>query len=359
MSIFSKKAPLNKGNSFITNEILNAQEEIDINNIEIKPSAINKIKNYFNSNDSKGKKFLNERSIPAFWLMQYQANYFCNLFNYKCENPLIKENIIKILRCAFFSGEAGFYFDNLSMKFRAVSIVKKETNFFGDITKIEIANIDDFLSSQTDPKLTKHRTITLEGADCLDVIIFRWGSMAISAWITIYPIIRQQETLLRMMNTVSISFIKKYMYNVKDSSAVKNELDLFFDPDNIFIVNSGFGESALNNKFSSFQVDNNSNQRDLLDFYREWTGIYYSLWGRRYNEDIKDSNNVAGEVRANQISYDILHKDLLDQFEIFINRMNLKIIEVGFFGDFQIQLNQEEINEGTDTKFETEGETND
>lgn len=346
MSIFSKKPPITNGNAYNTQENLNAQVNIDYANIEnprnlskaTNRGTIQSLKNSIGGDKSKAKQYIEQRTLQTYFLLQLQANYFCNTIEFECNNNIVTEQIYKIIRGAFINGRAGMY-KTITNKLQPVGIMNKIIDSNGNAIEYTLTPIDNVINSQTAPSKNKKIT-SFRVKDVENVIEFNWGTAALSAWVIMLPFILQQQSLLTMLNTLSFSYLKKYVYKINDPTAINDELELFFDPTNPFIADTGIS-SGLNNKFSSFDLSSaGGSQKDFIDYYNESIKIWYELFGRRNNKDDKKERNVSGEVKATQEQYNNLQNDYINQFKLFINRLKLS----NWIIDLDIKM-KDEINE--------------
>lgn len=343
--IFKKQPPITGGNSYTLNERLNAQEKIDLSSryhlAQVKDSLLNK---------GKQKAFLDERTIDPYWLLQLQANYFCNIIQFECDSPYFKEMIIKVIRCAFLNGKAGIIFDKLTNKVYAVSVSNVEYDLYGNIISVDYQAIDSVITSESTKAISRLKKLRLYADETKQIAVFNWGTLGISAWVIMWPFIKQQASLLRVMNTMIFSFIKKFIYKVNDPLASKDEMELFFDLDNPFIIETGLTD-GIKNKFSAFEVGNTGSQKDYIDYYEKSIQIWYDLFGRRLNTDTKKERNIVAEVDASQESYDNLHLEICNQFDIFAERVKLLALDFNLMVlnlERNKKVEQEELRDGTE-----------
>ena len=98
---------------------------------------------------------------------------------------------------------------------------------------------------------------------------------------------------------------------------------MFFDPTNPFVVNLGVQEE-LSNRFASEDIASTKTGTDAIDYYNKLISIYYHLFGRKINNDVKKERNISSEVEASQENYDVVQSDWLNQFAIFIEELKQK-----------------------------------
>lgn len=323
-----KEPPLTGGNGFVTKHKLDAQVSIDMANLENNPNAsavINGVKNEVVGVSSTSGQYIKERTLETYWLLQLQANYFCNTISFKCNNWSVRAAIIKVIRCAFINGTAGIYI-NEAKKMQPVSIISCELDSLGNPVSYKVMPIDLALASQSmkydENSLSQSFEITEERNNISkNFFEFKWGTCGISAWVIMMPFIRQQQSMLTMLNTLAFSYIKKYVYTVNDPNSVKTEMELYFDATNPFLVDAGIS-NGLGNKIKTVDITGGgSSSKDFLDYYNESIKIWYELFGRRMNSDDKKERNIQMEVEATQRSYNDVQEDYKQQFRIFIQKL--------------------------------------
>lgn len=317
MNIFKRKPPVTGGNAYETNERLNAQSLIDLSNLENIHSSLFGVSEILKK--SPAEDYINERMLEVFWLLQLQANYFVNSIEFDCDDYKIREQIFIMIRLAFMNGQAGLYFDESLNKIYAVAIAKTNADFTGEALSYEVMPGALALTSQSIIDGDSQKLFQVKAEN---VALFKWGTLAIGAWILMLPFVKQQHSLLTMMTVNSFTFIKKYLYEVEDLSALPEELKNFFNPKHPFLLKLGIGSRKnLSNKIEPFQLDTGSaSQRDFLDYYKESINIWYGLFGRRVNEDIKRERNITAEVDASQSQYDYIQAEYQKEFDLFIER---------------------------------------
>lgn len=321
---FTKEPPLSGGNAYINKKLLDAQVEIDLNNVEGTPktlkSAITAFKKFATKSESKAKDFITARTLQPYFLLQLQANYFCNTIEFECNNNIISEMTYKIIRAAFLTGAAGL-FKNLAGNLQPLAIVNTIIDSNGNAIEYEVMPADNAIASQSQPNTTNKTIFKINGEQIKNFITFKWGTTGLSAWLLMYPFILQQQSMLTMLNTLSFSYLKKYVYKVNDPTSVDTEMELFFDPYNPFIVDAGIS-NGLGNKFSSFEMSGgNASQKDFIEYYNESIKIWYELFGRKNNKDDKKERNVSSEVEATQAQYKHLQNEYKNQFQLYVNRL--------------------------------------
>lgn len=312
---FAEPQALSGGNKYDVYNQLKVQKYIDI----MEANSNGSYTLYENKIKELTKQFITDKTINPYYLLHLQGNYFCGTCKFECDDYDLKHKIINVIRGAFLYGKAGLYYDNVIKKWVPVYIEKMDIDIAGDLTSVTYGSLFNALSTeQAEPKL---QTFTIKNKELLkNMYIFKWGTMSFGAYLYIYPFVKFQKQLLDMSIIQSFSFNKKYIYKVNNLSAIGNEMSLYFDNLNPFMVSLN-NNSEVSNRFETIEAGGNSQADSFLDYYNKVIGIYYHIIGRRVNNDEKKERNITSEVEASQENYDIVQSDWLNQFEIFINRV--------------------------------------
>lgn len=331
---FGREQKLSGGNFFEISQQLKAQETIDINTI---PQRMKMVENEYNKvMEEVNQELVNKYSIQPYYLLQLQANYFCGTCKYECSDYKFNEVMQEVIRCAFLYGKAGIYFENGF--YFPIWISRVERDITGKVKLIEYGHIWDALEAQ-DGNTQNFNILTAKDKECEKIVIFKWGTLALSAWIIVWPFVLFQAMLLKMTIIQSLFYNKKLIYKISQQTRVASEIKKFFDPLNIFIW--VLAEDNLSNKFEFFEQSISQNGVDFLDYYKEVIAIYYHLFGRRLNNDVKKERNITSEVEASQENYDVVQSDWLIQFKIFVNALQEKIKPFGI----QLKVIEEKDNQ--------------
>lgn len=315
--------PISQGNSYDVYQALEAQKKVDLSNVD-GSSSNNVIANVNSSISNLTSKIVEENLINEYFLLQLHANYFCGTIEYECDNPTFKSAIQKLIRIAFIYGKACLYLKSEN-EIGAMYVSNIKSDAFGNIEEIVLGNGDDSLTKKALEKGDDYKgyhliTFTKE-EDIKNCFIFNWGTKGLSAWITIWPFVKQQHMLMKMLNIQAFSYNKKFVYKVGNPNVVSTELDMFMDPTNPFFTLIATDDDT-SNRFDSIELKSSSNARDFIAFYREYCDIWYQIIGKQSNVDFKKERNVSNEVDASQKAILTIQYDYLIQFEIFI--ANLK-----------------------------------
>lgn len=336
---FSSVQKISGGNLYEIRQRLEAQRQIDLNNLE----------------NIDFNQYFTDFEIQDYFLLQLQANYFINVIQYKIDDPTIYSQIKTLLRCAFINGHAGFFKDTLTNEWRVYYINELKTDKYGNVKGFS-GTPYQLLNGITSPEALKSHKEIKEDID-ENFIILKWGSAGLSAWLYIWPFIKFQNSLLSMIQSDSFSYIKKYIMDIVDPKQVDIELREWFNPKNPFIKKAK--NIDLANKFKVVETGSHSNGKDVVGMYKDICGVYYSLYGRRWNNDFKKERSITTETDLTTTNYEILEKDWIDEFKIFMEAFNkLSDVKLEYIENDPLGLDRVEYTQTKD-KNNNGGDNND
>lgn len=329
---FEEPQPMTNGNKYEVYEDLKKQEQIDLQSINeylaSGKSAIQDVNTLTKAIKDIGDALINEKNIQPYFLLQAQANYFCGTCEFETKDTYVRRMVINVIRCAFLMGCAGIYVNKKLNILEPVYLTNIEYGIDGKLKSAKKLPLNICLMKMNETKsLVRDSDLigftTLNEEDCENLAVFYWGTMGYSAWINIWPFINLQHLMLTICIINAFAFNKKWIYKINNFTSIADEIKLFFDPTNPFIVNLGNTEE-LNNRFSTDDIVGNKTGTDAIDYYNKLVAIYYHLLGRKVNNDVKKERNITSEVEASQENYDVVQSDWLNQFEIFIDELREK-----------------------------------
>lgn len=327
INVFKEPQPITNANKYEVYQDLKTQKEIDLNSIrdymDTTRASIQDINTLTKSIKDVADVLINEKNIQPYFLLQMQANYFCGTCRFETKDTYLKRMIINIIRGAFLMGCSGLYVNKELNILQPVYITSMEWGIDGKLKSCRTLPLNVVLSKMNDTR-TMVRDSDLIGfselneQQCENLAIFSWGTMGYSAWINIWPFINLQHLMLTICIINSFVFNKKWIYKINNYTSISDEIKLFFDPTNPFIVNLGNTEE-INNRFSNEDVATHQTGTDAIDYYNKLMNIYYHLFGRKVNNDFKKERNITTEVESTQENYDVVQSDWLNQFAMFID----------------------------------------
>lgn len=318
---FAEVQKISGGDLYENYQKLLAQKEIDLANIATKNRTVALTKMRGN---------IQNQSLETYWLFELQTNYFVNTINFEIEDMQIFQKIKMLLRVAFKNGEAGLY--KVNNKYMVVGISKKEVDNFGDLKKVTLTPINDGnVGFKSQNEYERLGSFEISENQTKNLVILKWGSAGISAWITIWKMCDIQRELLSMINVDKMSYIKKFIHRINDPSASFEEIENYFDIYDPFIrVPMGVD---LKNKIEVNEPHTKIQPNILVEYYKQVMGVYYAIYGRRTNNDFKKERSVTQEIGLTSDNYLTLEKDWTDEFKVFIYNcknsfgLNIKFIE--------------------------------
>lgn len=275
--------------------------------------------------------YIEKRSLNEWWMLQLQANYFVNTINFRCSNFKIELAIRKVIKAAFLYGKAGLYFDKLSESWIPVMIAQEKVTTNNNIYYAKLYYIYNF---DNEYKFINHDIEIKTYEDARNLIVFRWGVDAQSAIIYHYPFIRLQTQILKQLTLTSLVLAKKVEYHVMGSNPNKKEISNWLNPFK-FIV-TVFNGGSKNGRFQLVKRENNDNGLAEIEYYNHLIRVYYSLYGRRVNEDVKKERNVSAEIDASQENFDVLQRNWKSMFILFIKELKANVDGANQIGEIEV-----------------------
>lgn len=335
-----KNTPFTGGNTYQTQQALRVQQEIDFNTLRERQNAASDVKGVLAEITAE---LIDDRNFNEWVLLNFQADYFCGTCRFECDDLEMREKIIKVIRGAFLMGSAGLLKKNGYWIPVYVSSIKEGPD--GTISKAQYYELEVALSYLNTLQTLKHdynfTFANLRNDE--ELIVFKWGIAALPAFLTIWPFVKFQHSLLKQLISLSFTYNKKMFYTINNKSISKEELKLMFDPANPFIINFG-NLDEMRNRFSSEDLANTSMNKDMVEYYNQVVNAYYHIYGRRVNNDIKKERNISSEVEASQENYDVVQSNWLNMFEIFCEKITKASgIQVKFLGNQMLDKESENI----------------
>ena len=317
---FDDGIPMNRGNTYQIKKELESQNEI--NNATLSYKALSKVENYFS------RKFKKEQ-YDIWRLLNFQADYYCNIFPIETSNGTLNQAIQIAKRTAFIYGMSGIY--KLGTTFIPIYFVEKKFNNDGTINKCKIASAVQIMGQQAQtPNVKNMWTMELNEIDIVDnLAILKWDTLSMGAWWKFLPFIEQWKRLLTMLNIEGYSLTKKFSLKAVDTSVITKELDIFFNHEIPFTIEHRL-QGDISNKIELNELSkSNAETTPFLSYYTFWEQTWYKILGRRYNADFKKERNITSEVDATQNTFDILESDVFIHHKIFVDKLkNITSMEI-------------------------------
>lgn len=353
--------PLTNGNKYEVYNMLKNQEELDLATVESLDRQLKNSVRDINEMTAAIRRvsdyLIREKNIDPYFLLQMQGDYFCNTCRFETKDRYLKRLVINVIRGAFLMGCAGIY-KNITLNIlEPVYITGLEYGIDGKLKSAKILPLDTCMQkmNQIKTELTANDFKGMrEVKDCDNLAVFSWGTMGYSAWITKWPFVKLQHLFLTIIIINGFVFNKKWIYKINNFTNIADEIKLFFDPANPFIVNVGSTED-LANRFATEEKGNSAGNSDVIDYYNKMIGVYYQLMGRKINSDYKKERNVSDEVEASQENFDVVQNDWLAQFELFIEDLKAIGMQIDIVKQEEMKEEKEE-EENADNSEGNNGE---
>ena len=299
---FNNEAAISGGNLFEVKQKMIAQKMIDLQNLS-KTTKTN---------------WLSESEIQEWYLLQLQANYFINTIDFEINEQSLIGKIKDLLRVAFINGQALIKYDTLIKDYIVYYVNKVNYDSLGKIKSVNATPWTLLSQYQSKEAFLNHEEVKEDIYK--DYALLKWGSYGLSSWLYVWPFIKYQSQLLSMVKTDAFSHIKKFVYDIVDPQQVNTEMESWFNPKDPFIRKHKSVETS--NKFKVVELGSTHPNNNIVELYKQICGIYYSLFGRRWNNDFKKERSINAETNLTTDNYDVLEKDWIDEFKRFAAEFN-------------------------------------
>lgn len=327
------KSVITGGNAYETKLELNAIDDLIKTNMETSLKAVSKA--IYSSPLKTSLNCYNE-----WWLLNFMTDYFANIVDFKFKNYKVNRAAMLAIRMGVMFGAGAVL--KVNNKYVPLYISEVITDEYGEPIKIKYNRADYMLINQAYSEYDLTKGIQ-EMEINENLILFMPDNVQIGGLIKWQPFLKQFSNLLKMLYTHSFSYVKSVLYNISDPTAITEEINLYFNLENPFLINTS-DDAILQNKFKEFKINAASGSNDLINYINEFLKIYYDLLGRRYNTDKKKERNLTGEVDASQENFDILQRALRLNIEYFIEEIKDKFNENFTLKSEKMQQEEEEAN---------------
>lgn len=330
-------SPLNGGNLYEKTKTINAKDDVikDFAHIELGKAIDSKLI------AGLVKNKINVLVPNELIFFRNYANIFTSLLKFKCDDMVLSEQIIKMIRTAFYSGEAGLIIDG--NKPFAVNVERYEhiLNLRGDYEYVVVSNADKILQATKKPEkpdlVEKFKINYDSDGIATNFISLKWTAEAVSAWIWLWPYIKQIHQMQRQLALNTFFMNKKLRFKIKDPAMAKRDLELLVDPEVPAFIDIS-GDNPLSNKVE-WMNEGVEQSSDILNYINGWNQLINDQFGLRGNSDknVNKDRSLVAEVEASQSFYDNIEYALLREWDLFIRKMQ----KLGF----NIQkIDEEEVN---------------
>lgn len=324
--------PMTDGNVFNQKKQFDAQEEI---NESFRVPEYTRAGTSFDSkvNDLKNINFISQVSIPTYqdwFLMLQEGQYYTNLYDVETEDVEIKKMWKMLTWTLYFYGNAAV--QKLGDKYMVYclsgEIIRDGTGY-----PIEAKGMSSSIAMSSQIKPDELKTISPAqliplNSKSENIVFFKYNQFEYSAWLTIYPYIKELQNLLTMSKVSSYMLSKKLKYVENNEEASTDELNCLFNPNLPYIKVKGVNplsnnKALIGNTIEEIKVGS-GNTKDITDYIDWFQNFWYSKIGRRTNVNEKQERNINSEVMTSQNNFDVLENELRDWLEIGIMQMKEK-----------------------------------
>lgn len=284
------------------------------------------------------------------------ANIFTSLIRFKTDDIILKEQLIKMIRTAFYSGEAGLVLDEGQPYAVNVERYDKRVNMRGDYQFVFLSDANKILQANKKPSPSKNpvkKMLKYENGLCTNFISFKWTAEALSAWLWLWPYVLQKHKLQKQLALTTHFLNKKLEYKIKDPTMIKRDVELMMDPDVPFIVNVGSEENPATNRIKWLN-DGLDYTDNILNYINGWEALTEREFGIRNNIDrnTNKDRSLTGEVEASQSYYDNSEYAIMIEWDLFV----AKAQKLGLDLDLVKDINEDWEEEAEETAQNENGE---
>ena len=301
---------------------------------------LNSLKNQLANN-------INNDLYYQYWqILDFHCDFFINQFQLKNINDMeLLNDILLCFKMVFYNGN-GLIFVDKNQHRQVFYIIKKNYDVHHELKSIEVGYAQDFINFRHNIEDIKknNNTVLLTKTDlakCAYIDGFK------PYWIKWLPFCKLQTELLKIINNLQYFLNKKILINVNDPNVFKEEIQLYFDNNNPFLINIE-GDNLNGNKFVPKGLITNSNEVEpVLNYYVKTISFYYELLGRRIEDaSLNKANIIKNQVNASQKAFDILNNNEYLAKKIFIDKLNSLINTNIQILDFDTNLEDKQTSSG-------------
>lgn len=281
---FTSQPPITGGNLYTSVEILKAKEDL------IRSSFL--FKNASNS-------FRKTQDYSTWYLLQMQADYWSRLASFDCPDNNICRAIYQAFRIAVIYGRSLIWHKDGKLMTFYIDIDKKDGTKFDewDVPKtLKLSKATNVLMSQS---VEQPRGSITMNWDPENMFLLDYSSLGIGGLVYWMPFLKQLELILKMFKNDVWSYYKKYEWvtsNAVDTNA--KDLETFVDPDTPFYVRTMAEDDPRELGLKSVEKNSNAEYLKVKEYIDDFLDVYYSLFGRTFNNVKKKERNIQAEAEA-------------------------------------------------------------
>lgn len=318
----SDEPPIDGGNLYSMKELLLAKEQVIRSTDTYKT-----IDSLFNNN---------QLNYNIWFLLHMQADYWSRLCKFKLDDSELVSSIYKAYRLACIYGKSLlWHFNDNVIAMYIESIIVDEYDI--PVT-LKVSKASNVLMQQD--LNYKHETFDLK-YDKESMHILNYSSLGIGGLIYWLPFLNQLELILKLFKNDVWSYYKKYEWKTGNSQTTDfNDLKSFVNPNYPFYVRTqAFDDpKEMGLKILGKEMKNEIKVKEYID---DFLDVYYSLFGRTFNNVKKKERNTRAEANAGVTGFETIQSEWILNCENALHWIQNKTGK-------QIQL----CNEVTDAKDE-------
>ena len=311
--------PISGGNSFSMNEYLNAKEanihlfkERNVQNLDSFTSRIT---------DELDAQSINN-TYNYWFILNFMADYFSNIVPFRFKDVNIQRAVMIAIRLGVIYGQSALWWND--SKLAGMYINNLEHDEMGYPKVLDLASGVSLLLTQS--KQYDGKT-EFKGYEDLKVVpkevdnnIFTFlpYNYRVGGLINWRPFLLTFERLLKMVYTNSFQYAKSFTYRVNDVEMAYDEIKMFFNNENPFLIEVGNDDTPLANRINKIEIGDSGSSYNLFTFIKDYLNLFYELIGRRENTDKKNERNIKGEVQASQNNFDVLQNELTNSIHYLL-----------------------------------------
>lgn len=290
MSNDFKKGPIGDGNQYVLQTYLNYLDEL------------------YQNNSNGGLEI-------SFLILISQLNYFSNLFKFVTEDTRLKKIESIFFTNLWWYGKIGiaridnqYEVVNIQDKIKKSQYLQKANYIFDSLNTNNIN--PDVENNNKKIKLVPE-----------ELVIFRWGQSGLPGQIWWYQFTKEQQFMWKAVFGEAMWINKKIQmdYGIELTTANKQMLKSLMNPGNSILMHNASEQLADIKPLDLPPLT--CVGYDMIDRHRQ---MYYQMFGRRINENVKKEKNITDDLAFSMSSYNIMENNWLRELKISSLKLNEK-----------------------------------
>lgn len=306
---FREELPITGGNAYTVKELLTTRDDVikSWTNLDTQRVA---------SNLNKALGIDSTNNTYHYWyLLNFIADYFSNIVQFQFDKSDVQKAVMIAIRVGIIYGRSAVW--KVNDKIGGMYINKLDIDVLGYPEKLDMTSgIDVLMSQETNPDFSDNKKNIIKTIDD-NIKVFLPYNHRVGGLVMWRPFLLTLEKLLKMVYTNSYQYLRSFTYRINDPSAMLDELKLFTNINNPFLITLGNDDNLITNKFGTLDLGEGKGL-ELMEFIKEFQNIFYELIGRKTNADKKNERNTAGEVESTQHSFSVLQNELIANIKFLL-----------------------------------------